>query len=51
MQDEVVFPTFGIDPKSFWRRCTEFVREQGYDSEFAYMEVLLDSLGMGSPDE
>ena len=49
MQDEVVFPAFGIDPKNFWRRCTEFVREQGYDSELAYMKVLLDTLGMDRP--
>ncbi len=49
MQDEVVFPTFGIDGKSFWRRCSEFVREQGYDSELAYMKVLLDTLGMDRP--
>ena len=49
MQDEVVFPAFGIDPKSFWRRCTEFVRDEGYDSELAYMKVLLDTLGMDRP--
>ena len=49
MQDEVVFPTFGIDGPSFWRRCSEFVREQGYDSELAYMKVLLDTLGMDRP--
>ena len=49
MQDEVVFPTFGIDGKNFWRRCSEFVRDQGYDSELAYMKVLLDTLGMDRP--
>ena len=49
MQDEVVFPTFGIDGKNFWRRCSEFVRDQGYDSELAYMQVLLDTLGMDRP--
>ncbi len=49
MQDEVVFPTFGIDGKSFWRRCSEFVREKGYASELAYMKVLLDTLGMDRP--
>ncbi len=49
MQDEVVFPAFGIDGKSFWRRCSEFVRDQGYDSELAYMKVLLDTLGMDRP--
>ena len=49
MQDEVVFPAFGIDGKSFWRRCSEFVQDQGYDSEPAYMKVLLDTLGMDRP--
>jgi hypothetical protein len=49
MQDEVVFPTFGIDGAKFWRRCTELVRENGYDNELAYMKVLLDQLGMDRP--
>jgi hypothetical protein len=29
MQDEVVFPEFGIDGERFWRRCSELVRENG----------------------
>ena len=49
MQDEVVFPAFGIDNKNFWKRCTELVREGGYDNELAYMKVLLDTLGMDRP--
>ncbi len=49
MQDEVVFPAFGIDGAKFWRRCTELVREKGYDNELAYMKVLLDQLGMDRP--
>ena len=49
MQDEVVFPAFGINSGSFWRRCSELVRDQGYDSELAYMKVLLDTLGMDRP--
>src|SRR5256714_10022096 len=49
MQDEVVFPAFGIDGKSFWRRCTELVHDLGYDSELAYMKVLLDTLEMDRP--
>src|SRR4051812_22124909 len=49
MQDEVVFPTFGIDGAKFWRRCTELVRENGYDNELAYMKVFLDQLGMDRP--
>jgi hypothetical protein len=35
MQDEVVFPAFGIDGPKFWQRCSEFVREGGYDNELA----------------
>src|SRR5207249_1293583 len=49
MQDEVVFTTFGIDGAKFWKRCTELVRENGYDNELAYMKVLLDQLGMDRP--
>src|SRR5438105_15323983 len=49
MQDEVVFPAFGNNREIFWRRCSELVREQGYDNELAYMKVLLDQLGMDRP--
>ncbi len=49
MQDEVVFPAFGIDKDRFWRRCSEMVRDGGYDGELAYMKVLLDTLGMDRP--
>jgi hypothetical protein len=34
---------------SFWRRCTDLVREHGYDNELAYMKVMLDTLGMDRP--
>ncbi len=49
MQDEVVFPAFGIDGAKFWNRCSELVRDNGYDNELAYMKVLLDTLGMDRP--
>ena len=49
MQEEVVFPAFGINGESFWRRCTELVRDTGYDNELAYMKVMLDTLGMDRP--
>ena len=49
MQDEVVFPAFGINSEIFWRRCSELVRDHGYDNELAYMKVLLDQLGMDRP--
>ena len=49
MQDEVLFPTFGIDPKKFWSRCHDLVGQQGYDSELAYMKALLDYLDIDRP--
>jgi hypothetical protein len=49
MQDEVVFPAFGIKSEIFWRRCSELVRDYGYDNELAYMKVLLDQLEMDRP--
>jgi hypothetical protein len=49
MQEEVFFPAFGINSDSFWRRCTDLVREHGYDNELAYMKVMLDTLGMYRP--
>jgi len=33
MHDAVVFPAFGLDAPKFWTRCTELVRDHGYDNE------------------
>lgn len=49
MQDEVLFPMFGIDSKRFWKHCGELVKEQGYDNELAYMKALLDYLEIDRP--
>ena len=49
MQDEVLFPTFGIDPKKFWKHCGELVQEHGYDNELAYMKAMLDYLEIDRP--
>ena len=49
MQDDVIFPEFGINPAHFWQRSSALVKEQGFDSELAYMKVLLDTLGMDRP--
>jgi hypothetical protein len=49
VQDDVVFPVFGIDGPKFWVRCSELVRQHGYDNELAYMKVFLDTLGMDRP--
>ena len=46
MQDDVLFPQFGIDPTQFWKKCNGLVTEQKWDGELAYMKCLLDYLGM-----
>jgi len=49
MQEEALFPVFGIHAGQFWQRCSELVQGQGYDNELAYMKVLLDCLEMDRP--
>ena len=49
MQDEVLFPRFGINPEEFWKRCNHLVKEQEYESELAYLKVMLDYLSIDPP--
>ena len=49
MQEEALFPVFGIKASHFWQRCGELVQKQGFDSELAYMKVLLDCLEIDRP--
>ena len=49
MQDEVLFPHFGIDAKKFWSGCHSLVKDEGYDNELAYMKALLDYLDLDRP--
>lgn len=46
MQNDVIFPAFGISPNQFWEKCNTLCNEQGWESELAYMKCLLDYLGM-----
>jgi len=49
MQDDVIFPAFGINGEKFWKRCADLVQSEGYDHELAYMKCLLDYLSMDRP--
>ncbi len=49
MQDDVIFPAFGINAEKFWKRCADMVQTEGYDNELAYMKCLLDYLSMDRP--
>lgn len=46
MQDDVLFPKYGINPEQFWGKCNQLVKNQSWDGELAYMKCLLDYLGM-----
>ncbi|MEM9015670.1 MAG: HAD family hydrolase [Verrucomicrobiota bacterium] len=49
MQDEVLFPKFGINPGEFWKRCKKLVDEDGYETELAYLKAMIDYLEMDGP--
>lgn len=49
MQDEVLFPHFGINASQFWKKSRELVDNEGYDGELAYLKTMLDYLGMDRP--
>lgn len=49
MQDEVLFPRFGINATEFWKHCRALVAEQGYESELAYLKVMIDYLQLDGP--
>lgn len=49
MQDEVLFPHFGINAAQFWKKSRELVDHEGYDGELAYLKTMLDYLAMDRP--
>ena len=49
MQDEVLFPAFGINSGAFWKKCQQLVREEGWESELAYLKTMLDYLDIDRP--
>jgi hypothetical protein len=49
MQDEVLFPHYGINAGQFWKKSRELVDRSGYDGELAYLKTMLDYLAMDRP--
>ena len=46
MQDEAIFPEFGISAREFWKNCNEFVSREQWDGELGYLKALLDALSL-----
>ena len=38
MQDQAIFPEFGISPQEFWTRCNATGEREGWDGELIYMK-------------
>lgn len=44
MQNEAIFPEFGINSQIFWENCNAMAKAEKWDAELAYLKCLLDQL-------
>lgn len=44
MQNEAIFPEFGINSQIFWENCNGMARAEKWDAELAYLKCMLDIL-------
>lgn len=41
MQEDTIFPAYGIEKEKFWAKASELVREKGYERTIAYLRLLI----------